>query len=178
MSMFIAKVHVLSDGPNHCFISLGEEGRNSDTCMNRNDIAGRSIDIGWDVCLGNTSVQILRAPQGFMSETRHALESFRDRIHHREHVQRHHQLGKSEGAKQMSSSKPNEVATSAKRFRLGYWFFCCPGSEKTWKYQEQRPSHLSADGESDKLALRLTSEFITSKHPVFKSLKSLQTGAL
>ena len=32
---------------------------NGDNCRNRNDIAGQSINIGWHVCLGDTSVQIL-----------------------------------------------------------------------------------------------------------------------
>ena len=55
-----------------------------------NDIAGQSVTIEWHVCFGDTSVQILRKLQDFMSETGHAPESF--------------QTGKSEGARQMCSS--------------------------------------------------------------------------
>ena len=72
-------------------------------CKNRNDTAGLSIDIEWHVCPGDASVQLLQNEQEFMSETGHAPESF-GQDHLREHVQRHHQLKKSEGSKQMSSS--------------------------------------------------------------------------
>ena len=52
----------------------------SDTCKNRNDIAGQSTDFEWQVRPGETSVQILQMLQGFMSETGHAPQSFPDRI--------------------------------------------------------------------------------------------------
>ena len=41
--------------------------------------------------------------------------------------------------------------------------FCGPGSEETWKDSEERPSHQFADGERDKLYLRMISKLITSK---------------
>ena len=59
----------------------------SDTCKNRNDIAGQSIDLEWHECPADTSVQILHELQVVMSETGHEPESFPDR-----NVQRHHQL--------------------------------------------------------------------------------------
>ena len=37
-----------------------EDCMKSDSCKNRNDIAVESIDIEWHVCLGDTSVQIVR----------------------------------------------------------------------------------------------------------------------
>ena len=52
----------------------------SDSCKNRNDTAGQSIDIEWHVCRGDTSVQILHQQQEFMCETGHAPESCPDRI--------------------------------------------------------------------------------------------------
>ena len=51
----------------------------------------------------------------------------------------------SEGAQQLFSSSVH-VATYAARFRPGYWCFCGPGSEKTWKYNEERPFLQFADG--------------------------------
>ena len=72
----------------------------------------------------------------------------------------------------------NEVATCAARFRPGYWCFCGRGSEQTWKYNESRPTSHFADGGWDELASVMTSEPITSKHPVFKCSYMLQTGLL
>ena len=63
-------------------------------CKNRNRIAGRSIDIDWHACPGDTSVQILQKLQRFTSETGHGPESFPYKD-----VQRRHQLGKLQGAK-------------------------------------------------------------------------------
>ena len=36
-------------------------------------------------------------------------------------------------------ARAGEVPLSAARFRPGYWCFCGPGSEKTWKYNAERP---------------------------------------
>ena len=66
----------------------------------------------------------------------------------------------------------------AARFRSGYWCFCDPGSEKTWKDNEERPFHQFADGGWDNLALRMISELLISKHPLFKCWNVLQTGVL
>ena len=75
-------------------------------------------------------------------------------------------------------AQAKEGATYAAGFRLGYWCFCGPGSEKTWTCNKDRPSHQFADGEWDNLALRLISEFLFSKHPVFKCSNILQTDVL
>ena len=72
-------------------------------CKNRNDIAGRSIDIERHVCPGDTSVQLLHQLQELMSETSHAPGSFQDTIIFASMVN-DHQLGKSGGAKHMPSS--------------------------------------------------------------------------
>ena len=50
----------------------------SNSCKNRKDIAGQSIDIEWHVCLGDTSVQILQQLKAFMLETGHEKDSFSD----------------------------------------------------------------------------------------------------
>ena len=39
---------------------------------------------------------------------------------------------------------------------LVYRHFCGAGSEKVWKYHEERPTHQFADGEWEKLALTLS----------------------
>ena len=66
----------------------------------------------------------------------------------------------------------------AARFRSGYWCFCDPGSEKTWKDNEERPFQQFADGGWDNLALRMINELLISKHPLFKCWNILQTGVL
>ena len=55
---------------------------------------------------------------------------------------------------------------------------CHPGSEMTWNYNEDRPSHHFAHGEWDKLALRMMGEFTISKHLTCKCSNILQTGVL
>ena len=62
------------------------------------------------------------------------------------------------------------VAVCAARFRPGYVVFLWSGSEKTWKYSEDRPS----DGGWDNLALRMVNELVISKHsvPVFEHSSS------
>ena len=52
----------------------------NDSCKNRNDTAGKSIDIAWHVCLGDTSVQVVQHLQLFMSYTGHEPEHFPNRI--------------------------------------------------------------------------------------------------
>ena len=85
-----------------------------------------------------------------MSETEHEPEYFPDQITLREHVQRHHQLGK--------PKSPSLMSSSSDRFGPGDWCFCGPGSEKMLKYNEERPSYQFAKGGWDHLALRLTKE--------------------
>ena len=75
-------------------------------------------------------------------------------------------------------AQAKEGATYAASFRLCYWCFCGPGSEKTWTYNQDQPSYQFADGEWDNFALRLISEFLFSKHPVFKCSNILQTDVL
>ena len=52
----------------------------SNSCKNRNDIAGQSIEIEWHVCLGDTSLQMLQKLKAFMSEARHEPENIPNRI--------------------------------------------------------------------------------------------------
>ena len=78
--------------------SASDAGMKRKNCKNRNDIAGQSI-----VCLGNTTVQMLQKLKACMPETRHAPESFPDRVIFASMFKRHHQQGKSGGAKQISS---------------------------------------------------------------------------
>ena len=56
--------------------------------------------------------------------------------------------------------------------------FSGPGSEKTWKYSEDQPSHQFADGEWGKLALKMICGLTNSTHPVFKCPNTLQAGVL
>ena len=74
--------------------------------------------------------------------------------------------------------KARDVATYAARFRPGYLCFCGSGSEKTWQMNEDQPSHQIADGEWDKFVSRMISEFVFSKHPVFKCSNIPLTGEL
>ena len=81
-SMHTARGHVFSDsvfcrgpgafGSNQCFKHLqkkkAEAVMKSACCKNRNDIAGRSIDIERHVCPGDTSVQLLHQLQELMSD--------------------------------------------------------------------------------------------------------------
>ena len=85
---------------------------------------------------------------------------------------------KSRKVQDQCPAQAKEGATYAASFRLGYWCFCGLGSGKTWTYSKDRPSHQFADGEWDKLALRLISEFLFSKHPVFKCSNILPTDVL
>ena len=49
-------------------------------------------------------------------------------------------------------SMPKCMSTYGVKFRPGCWCSCCPGSEKTWTKQEERPSHQIADGEFARIA--------------------------
>ena len=149
----------------------------SDICKNRDNTAGRSIDIQWHVCLGDTSVQLLHELQEFMSETGQAPESLPDRIIF---ASMFIDITNWESQKVQNKclAQATEVALTRQDSDLVIVCFCAPGSEKTWKCNEERPSHQFADGEWDKLCLRMTSELVTSKDPVFKCSNTLQTGAL
>ena len=57
-----------------------EDATNSNSCKTENDIAGQQIDIGWDVCIGDTSVQILQHLKAFMTKTGNEHDSFLDKI--------------------------------------------------------------------------------------------------
>ena len=122
----------------------------SNSCKNRNDSAGQSIDIEWHVCPGGTSVHILHEPQELMSETRHEPESFPDSfIFASTSNDITDWENRTVQGKCLDSAK--EVATYAAKCRPGFWCCCVPGSEK----------------------------FITSKDPVFKCSKMmLQTAIL
>ena len=69
----------------------------------------RSIDVEWHVCPGDTSVQILRWLQEFMSETNHAPQSS-------PHVQRHHNW-ESRKVQDKCPGQAREMATYEARFR-------------------------------------------------------------
>ena len=142
-----------------------------------NTYAGLSVDIGWHACPGDTSVQMLRRPQEFMSETGHEPESLPDKIIFASML---NDITNWESQKVQNKwqAEASEVATFAARFSPGYWCICGPGSEKTWKYNEERPSRQFADSEWSKLALMIEEKLVTSKHPVFKCSNMLQTGAL
>ena len=67
-------------------------------------------------------------------------------------------------------AQANEVATCGARFRPGYLCFCGPGSEQAWKTmgQGQRLVLLTWNGISS--LPMMMSEFITSRHLVFKQV--------
>ena len=135
------------------------------------------MDIEWHVRPGDTSVHLLHKLQEFMLETGHAPESFPDKIIF---VSMFNDIASWESQKVQNrcQAQANEVATYSARFRPGYWCFRGPGSDKNWNCDEERPSHQFADGEWDKLALKMTGKLIISKHQVFKCSNMLQTGAL
>ena len=156
-------------GSKQCFIFLKMQAAavmTSDPCKNRTDIAGQLIDTEWHVCLGETSVQILRRLQVFMSETGHTPQSFPDSI--------------------IFASMFNDISTGRVRrckthvqLKRMKWLLAQQESDfvvgvsvvldrNRPGHSEERPSHQFADGEWDKLALRMRNELITSKHPVFK----------
>ena len=154
-SMLLAEVHVFSDSVtllhrshdirfSQCFTNREQKAdavMKSHNGTNRNDFAGQSIDIEWHVCPGDTSVQILHKLQEFMLETRHAPpESFPDRTIF---ASMFNDINSWEIQKVHNKclAQANDVATYSARFRPGYWCFCGPGEEKTWTYNEGRPSH-------------------------------------
>ena len=89
-----------------------------------------------------------------MSSTTQEAVMKSDKCKHRHDIAG--QSTKPESSKQKYIAQAREVSSHAARFRHGYWCCCGPGSEKTWKYNEERPSHQFADGEWDKLALKIT----------------------
>ena len=111
-----------------------------------------TIQIEWNVCLGDTSVQILDKLQEIMSETGHVPESF------------HTDSRKKVQVKCLDSVK--KVASYAARFRPCYWG---PGSAQTWKYNESRPATHFGNGERDELASVV-------KHASNRVLKSKKKG--
>ena len=135
------------------------------------------IQIEWHVCPADTSLQILHKVQDFMSETEHVPESFPNRIIFTSMFDDITDcVSKKVHGNCLDSAK--EVASFAARFKLGCWCFCGPGSEQTWKNNEARLAAQFAYGEWDKVASVMTTEYITSKHPVFKCSNMRQTGIL
>ena len=133
----------------------------SNSCQNRNDIAGQSIDIEWHVCAGDTSVQILQKPKAFMSETRHERDSFPERIIL---ASMFFDITSWESPQVQATclAQAKEVAAYAARFRPGHWCSFGPGSDKTWKYNEERPSQPFADDEWDKLVPQISIKLLIS----------------
>ena len=136
-SMFTA-VHVFSDsvfctGQDALGASSASEiwtkkaessAKKSNSCKNISDIAGQSIEIDWHACFGDTSVQMLQKLKAVMSEAAHEPEHFFGQDHFREHVQRHHQLGKSKSASYKCPVQGKEEAIHAARFQPSDWCFC------------------------------------------------------
>ena len=130
----------------------------SSSCKNRED-----IDIEWHVCLGDMSVQLLQ----------NAPESFPDPIIFASLFNCDSRKGQDK-----CPAQAKEVATHAAKFRLVYWCFCGQDQKETWTYHEERPSHQFGGGEWDKLAPMMISEFVISKHTVFKYSNILHSGVL
>ena len=86
--------------------------------------------------------------KAFMTENGHTLVSFPDRIISAGIFT---DIANWESPQVQTKCLPQakDVATCTARFRLGYWCFLGPGSEKTWTTNEERPSHQFADGEWD-----------------------------
>ena len=57
-----------------------------------------------------------------------------------------------------------------------YWYYCGPGSEKTWTSHKERPSHQFADSELDKHSVRMISELTISKLLVLKCSNIREAG--
>ena len=130
-----------------------------DNCKHRHDIASRLIDFEWFVCLDDTFVQRLQTARSIHVGDWARTSEFSSQEHLREHVERHHQLGKSEGAKR------KEVATYAARSRPGHWLFLSSriGIRVGHMMKDDHFTKLLADGEWDKVALRMISELIINK---------------
>ena len=99
----------------------------SNSCKNRNDIAGHSIDLEWHVCLGDTSVHILRKLQEFISETGHEPNSFLAKIIF---ASMFNEITRWDSLKVQNKClvRTNDLATYAARFRPGHWWFFGRGS--------------------------------------------------
>ena len=107
--------------------------------------------------------QYCTRPQGFMSKTGHATESFPDRIIFASMFNDNTNWERQK-VQDQCPVQAREVASCDAWFRPGFWCSCGSGSEKTWTCKEYRSSHQFADGECDKLALRMIREPITSQH--------------
>ena len=165
-------------GSARCLKKIGETkqrpSRKSDHWKNRNDIAGQSIDIEWNVCPGDTSVENCKRYKGSRRRPGTHL-TVPDRIIFAS-MFIDITNWESQKVQHKCTAQANEVAIHAARFRPGYWYFCGPGSKKTWTHHEHRPSHQFADGESHKLALSDPRTY--RQHLVFKCSNMLQTVAL
>ena len=71
-------------------------------------------------------------------------------------------------------SNANLVSLYAKRFGKGQWSFIGLGSEKKW----YSISEDSPQGEWDRIAEKMMSEFGESRHPVFRATSPLSRGRL
>ena len=100
---------------------------------------GQSLDIGWHLFPGDNSAQILQKLKVFMLETGHEPDSCPDRINL---AGMFNNIANWESPKVQTEclAEAEEVANYAARFRYGYWCFCGPGSDKSWAYNEDRPS--------------------------------------
>ena len=128
------------------------------------------IQIEWHACFGDTCVHKLQILKAFMSETGREPGHFQTESLPRTGV---NDITNWESQKvpNKCQAQANEVASYAARVRLGYWCFCGPGLDKTWKYNEERPSHHD-------LARLLVNELLMSKHPVSKCSNILVTSVL
>ena len=103
-----------------------EDVMRRESCKNRRDTAGQSIDIEWHVCLGDTSVHMLQKLQVLMSGTGHEPESFPERI----------------VFARMFTDITNWESSKVQAECLGYWIFCGPSSENTQTYRKYN-DHLT-----------------------------------
>ena len=111
---------------------LTESVVNRDTCRHGSDVAGETMSL--HVCLGNTSLKILRKLQQIMSETGHEPESFPGGIILTSMFNDITDTGRRKVQGRCLESA-NEVATYAARFRLSYLCFCGPELEQTSKWK-------------------------------------------
>ena len=167
--MLTAKVHIFSDSV--FFTGSGALGltgarMKSGNCTNRNDIAGPSIETGWHVCLGDTTVQILQRIKSFMSENGHEPFNFLDGL---VFVSMFNDI---------SNWKCLEEQANV-QLKREKWLLTQQASEmvigvsvvqdlKRHGKIADRSCHHFAEDEWEKLALRMISEFMFSKHLVLK----------
>ena len=177
--MLTAKVHIFSDSV--FFTGSGALGltgarMKSGNCTNRNDIAGPSIETGWHVCLGDTTVQILQRIKSFISENGHEPFNFLDGLIF---VSMFHDITNWKCVEEQANVqlKREKWLLTQQASEMVIGVSVVQDLKRHGKIAD-RSCHHFAEDEWEKLALRMISEFMFSKHLVVKYSNMFQTSVL